>query len=117
MCLKRFPLNFRGNLFWANPVFCSLSFPVFVSRCENLALFSGYLSTVYTVLRDETSEADKNAEAVLNELKSIDRCFVNDDADGISEIMKKAEANPELSNWNKLRIINECTLALFDLHT
>ena len=96
-------------------MFCLLAFPVFVSRCENLALFSGYLSTVYTVLRDETSEADKNAEAVLNELKSIDRCFVNDDADGILAILKNAEANTELSNWDKLRILNECQSALLDL--
>ena len=34
---------------------------------------------------------------------------------GIIEIMKKAEKNTELSNWNKLRIINECNLALIDL--
>ena len=69
----------------------------------------------YTVFRDEASEADKNAEAVLNEWNSIDRCFVNDDADGINEIIKKAQTDPELSNWNKLRIINECNLALLDL--
>ena len=69
----------------------------------------------YTVFRDEASEADKNAEAVLNELNSIDECFVNDDADGINEIIKKAQTDPELSNWNKLRIINECNLALLDL--
>ena len=49
----------------------------------------------YTVFRDEASEADKNAEAVLNELNSIDECFVNDDADGINEIMKKAEENTD----------------------
>ena len=42
-------------------------------------------------------------------------CFVNDDPDGINEILKKAEANTELSNWNKLRIINECASALLDL--
>ena len=68
----------------------------------------------YTIFREETSEADKNAEAVLNELNGIDRCFVNNDTDGINEIMKRAEANPALSNWNKLRIVNECKLALFD---
>ena len=38
-----------------------------------------------------------------------------DDADGIKEIMKKAAENTELSNWNKMRIINECNLALVDL--
>ena len=49
---------------------------------------------------------------MVNELNSINKCFVNDDADGITEIMKRAEENTELSNWNKLRIISECKLAL-----
>ena len=52
---------------------------------------------------------------MLNELNSIDKCFVNDDAYGIVEIMKNAEASTELSNWDKLRIINECESALFGL--
>ena len=52
----------------------------------------------------------------MNELNSIDKCFVNDDADGILAIMKKAEASAELSNWNKLKIINECQAALAELH-
>jgi hypothetical protein len=69
----------------------------------------------YTVFREETSEADKNAQAVLEELNSIDRCFVNGDADGINKIMKNAETNPGFTNWNKMRIINECKFALFDL--
>ncbi|MDO5139069.1 MAG: hypothetical protein Q4D71_11525 [Oscillospiraceae bacterium] len=69
-----------------------------------------------TVFREETNEAVKKAEVVINELNNIDRCFVNDDADGINEIMKKAEANTELSNWNKMMIINECKAALFELH-
>ena len=68
-----------------------------------------------TILRQETDESAKKNEEVVNELKNIDKCFVNNDADGISEIRKKAEANTELSNWNKLRIINECTSALLDL--
>lgn len=69
----------------------------------------------YTVFREETGEGDQKARAVLNELNNIDRCFVNDDADGINEIMKNVEADPAFSGWNKLRIINECKLALFDL--
>ena len=68
-----------------------------------------------TIFRAETNEAEKKSEAVVNELKSIDRCFVNEDADGINEILNKAEANTELSSWNRLRIINECKTALFDL--
>ena len=69
----------------------------------------------YTVFREEASDADKQNEAVLSELKNIDRCFADDDADGINEILKKAEADTELSNWNKLRIINECRSALLEL--
>ena len=64
-----------------------------------------------TIFREETNE---EAE-VVSELNSIDRCFVNDDADGITAIMERAEANTQLSNWNKLRIINECKSALLDL--
>ena len=66
----------------------------------------------YTVYREETNESTKT---VMKELSRIDSCFMNDDADGITEIMKQAEGNPELSNWNKLRIINECKAALFEL--
>ena len=64
-----------------------------------------------TVFRDEANED----AIVLSALNSIDRCFVNDDADGIRAIMKEAEADTGLSNWNKLRIINECNSALLEL--
>jgi energy-coupling factor transporter ATP-binding protein EcfA2 len=69
-----------------------------------------------TIFREETDEAAKKREEVINELKSIDKYFVNNDIDAINEIMKKAEADTELSKWNKLRIITECKSALFDLH-
>ncbi len=69
-----------------------------------------------TIFREETDAAAKKREDVINELKNIDKCFVNGDEDGIKEIKKKAEANTELSDWNKLRIINECNSALLDLH-
>ncbi|MBR0373731.1 MAG: hypothetical protein IJH91_04315 [Mogibacterium sp.] len=68
-----------------------------------------------TIYREETNEAAKQAEIVVNELKNIDKCFVNGDAEGINEILKKAEANTELSNLHRLRIINECTLALVEM--
>ena len=45
----------------------------------------------------------------------VDQCFVTGDADGIRAIKKDAEENKELSGWNKLRIINECTAALVEL--
>ena len=63
-----------------------------------------------TIFRDETDET-----MITNELNSIDICFVNHDADGIIEIMKKAQANTQLSNWNRLKIINECNSALLEL--
>ena len=68
-----------------------------------------------TIFREETNEAAKKTELVMNELNSIDKCFVNNDADGIKEILKRAEENTELSNWNRLRIVNECRLALTEL--
>ena len=68
-----------------------------------------------TVFREEESEAAKQEEAVRNELIAIDRCFVDGDADGITAIMKKAEEDAALSNWNKMRLVNECSLALLDL--
>ena len=64
-----------------------------------------------TLLRTEAKEAAKKSEDVMNQFNSINECFVNDDADGIRAIMKKAEANTELSGWNKLRIINDCQAA------
>ena len=70
-----------------------------------------------TIFREETNPAAVQAEIVMNELAAIDECFVNDDPDGIVKIMKKAEANTEFSNWNKLRIVNECKLALADFRT
>ena len=54
--------------------------------------------------------------AIRAELNSIDSCFVDGDAEGIRAILKKAEADPKLSTWNRLRIINECNSALLELH-
>ena len=68
-----------------------------------------------TIFREETNEAAKNDVIIINELNSIDKCFVNNDTDGIYEIIKNAETNTDLSHWNKLRIINECKSAMFDL--
>ena len=69
-----------------------------------------------TIFREEENEADKKAEATVNELKSIDECFINGDAEGINEIMRKAEASSELPNLHRLMIINECKSALIELH-
>ena len=68
-----------------------------------------------TVFREETNETAKKSQLVINELNSIDRCFVEDDAEGITEIMKRTEESTELSNWNKLWIIGECRSALSEM--
>ena len=68
-----------------------------------------------TNFRTEVNEVSKKFEGIMIELNSIDKCFVNDDTDGIKEIMKKAETNMELPNWSKWKIINECKSALHDL--
>ena len=68
-----------------------------------------------TIFREETSEAAKQEEFVINELNTINECFVNEDAEGIRQILKKAEDNTELFKWNKLRIMKECQAALVDL--
>ena len=68
-----------------------------------------------TICREETTEADKQSETVVSELKNIDICFVNGDADGITKIMEKARENAGFSRWDKVRIINECALALAEL--
>ena len=74
--------------------------------------FGGRPETVY---REEQSEEEKQEEAAVNELNSINRCFVYNDANGIVAIRKKAEANTELSGWNRMRIIAECEAALLEL--
>ncbi len=76
---------------------------------------SYFAGSPYTVFREETNETAKKEEAVISELNSIDKCFVNGDADGINEILKRAEADTGLSGWNKMRIINDCGAALIDL--
>ena len=76
-----------------------------------------FADSPYTIYREEANEYAKRNEAILSEINSINRCFVNDDADGITEIMEKAKSDTVLSNWDRLRIINECTAALFELYS
>ena len=68
-----------------------------------------------TIFREETSEAAKRSESVVSVLNSIDACFMNEDANGLLAIMKNAEESAELSSLNRLRIINECRAAAFEL--
>ena len=68
-----------------------------------------------TIFREETSEAAKRSESVVSVLNSIDACFMNEDANGLLAIMKNAEASTEFSSLNRLRIINECRAAAFEL--
>jgi len=84
---------------------------------DKIDRFRNYFSeSPYTIFREEENEADKRHELVINELNNIDRCFMDEDIEGIKEILRKAEANSELSKWDKLRIINECQAAMIELH-
>ena len=76
-----------------------------------------FADSPYTIYREEANEYAKRNEVILSEINSINRCFVNDDADGITEIMEKVKSDTVLSNWDRLRIINECTAALFELYS
>ena len=83
---------------------------------DKIDIYRAYFGdSPYTVFRDETSEDDKKSEIIMSELNCIDRCFVNDDANGIIEIMKRTGDRAELSSWNKMRIFSECQSALIDL--
>ena len=101
-------LNDRSQMFGRETRNCLLD----EDKIDNFRNF--FSASPDTVYRDEANET-ANKEEVINELNSIDKCFVNDDADGILAILKNAEANTELSNWDKLRILNECQSALLDL--
>ena len=70
-----------------------------------------------TIFRVEKSSSAQKGEDIINVLNSINKFFVNNDADEIFEIMKKTAADKELSTWDKTKIINECQSALIDLHT
>ena len=77
-------------------------------KLDNYRRFFGNKSE--TVFREEKDET-----GIVNELNNIDRCFVNDDANGIVEIMNRAKANTKLSKGAKQLIIHECKSALLEL--
>ena len=76
---------------------------------------SFYSERPETIFREETNEAAKQEAVVADALNRVDACFVNEDPDGILAILKKAETDTELSNWNRLRVLNECQAALVEL--
>ena len=63
-----------------------------------------------TVFREEKDES-----AYLKALNGIDKCFVNEDANGLIEIAKNAKASNELSGWEKQMVALECRSAAMDL--
>ena len=63
-----------------------------------------------TVFREEQDES-----AIKKTLSSIDRCFVDEDANGLLEILKNAKASNELSGWEKQMVSLECKSAALDL--
>ena len=48
-------------------------------------------------------------------MNGIDKCFVNEDANGLIEIAKNAKASNELSGWEKQMVALECRSAVMDL--
>ena len=77
-------------------------------KIDNYRRFFG--NSPDTVFREEKDET-----GIINELNNIDKCFVNDDANGIIGIMDRAKINTKLSNWTKQLIIHECKSALLEL--
>ena len=77
-------------------------------KIDNYRRFFG--NSPDTVFREE-----KDENRIINELNNIDKCFVNDDANGIIEIMNRAKANTKLSCFTKQLIIHECKTALLEL--
>ena len=77
-------------------------------KIDNYRKFFG--NSPDTVFREE-----KDENGIINQLNNIDKCFVNNDADGIVEIMNKAKANTKLSNGTKQLIIHGCKTALLEL--
>lgn len=63
-----------------------------------------------TIFRGETDDS-----VLLNELHSINKCFIDEDANGILAILKRAKANTALSSRDKLEITHECRTAMLDL--
>ena len=69
-----------------------------------------------TVFREETTSANRKAEALISKLNRIDELFMDEDEEGIIEIIRAAEADQEFSHLSRLRIIGECQSALLELH-
>ena len=69
-----------------------------------------------TAFRLETKESEKKDEQARETLINVGRCFMKEDADGIEAILNQTIEDKELSGLNKMRIINECKSALFDLN-
>jgi hypothetical protein len=63
-----------------------------------------------TVFREEQDES-----AFIKALNGIDKCFVNEDANGLLEIMKNAKASNLLSGPEKQMVAHECKAAALDL--
>lgn len=63
-----------------------------------------------TVFREEQDESE-----IIKALNGIDKYFVNEDANGLLEIMKNAKASSKLSGWEKQMVTYECRSAALDL--
>ena len=68
-----------------------------------------------TVFKLENNKFTILAETIMEQINSINECFVHGDADGIKLIMENASSNSEMDITEQLIVIEECKRALADL--
>ena len=68
-----------------------------------------------TTFKLENNKFTILAETIMEQIHSINECFVHDDAEGIREIMEHANSNSELDITEQLIVIEECKRALADM--
>ena len=68
-----------------------------------------------TKLIEEDNKSNRIKASIMNEINSINACFVNKDKAGIEEIMKNAENSTDMSLTEKTIIIKECKSAILEM--
>ena len=68
-----------------------------------------------TTFKLENNKFTILAETIMEQIHSINECFVHDDAEGIREIMEHTNSNSELDITEQLIVIEECKRALADM--
>ena len=68
-----------------------------------------------TVFKLENNKFTILADNIMEQINSINECFVHDDEEGIREIMEHASAGGELDITEQLIVVEECKKALADM--